>query len=369
MGDTLKSNAPACVTLSALEGGHLTLPEKLFITDADPEKRATVPSLCFLIQHKSISSDGKLKQTNLIFDLGLKRDLNGYPPKQQDHIAARQPVISHPDCADSLRYGTAYAERLRVGQIQDVSPILIDPAKDIHAVILSHVHWDHVGTPSDFESASFVVGAGTLDLLRNGAGPLYPADIFNDEELPVERTVEFPPVTRDAKDDTSIYENGPHVPKNTIAPEGALTKLASNLPPHVLDNWSWQQLASFPHTLDFFGDGSVYVIDSPGHLYGHVNLLVRVVERKYVYLGGDCCHDPRILSGERGIALYEDGWGGLRSVHVHTGVARRTLDQIEAFVKGSRVEGDNAGVEVEVVVAHDGVWREKNHDRFWPGSF
>jgi hypothetical protein len=122
--------------------------------------------------------------------------------------------------------------------------------------------------------------------------------------------------------------------------------------------------------LDFFGDGSVYVVDSPGHLYGHVNVLARVGPKRYVYLGGDCCHDPRILRGEKGIATYDDGRDGTRSVHVHTGVARQTLDRIAEFVRQKRLEDgqDEGEVEVEVVVAHDGEWRRQNRHRFWPGT-
>lgn len=338
-------SSPVCVSVSALDAGHLTLPERLFVTDADHEKRATVPSLSFLIRHPS--NDGSGKTTNLVFDLGLKRDLSGYPQKQQEHIANRQPIITKPDCADSLRYGTNYSE----GSNGDV---LLDPEKNIDVVMLSHVHWDHVGTSSDFPSSTFVLGSGTLDLLKNGAGPLYPAEIFNDDEVPASSTAELPPVPRSKEG----YDAAPHAPKHTPASSEARSKLSADIP---ADKWSWKPLDSLPHTVDFFGDGSLYVVDSPGHLYGHVNLLARVGEQRYVYLGGDCCHDPRILSGEKGIALYDDGRGGMRSVHVHTGVARKTLDCIDEFVKG-----ENAGV--EVVVAHDGAWREKNRHRFWPGK-
>ena len=119
--------------ISALEGGHLTLPERLLVTDADPEKKSTVPSLSFLIQHPSKSQDGNQKNQNIVFDLGVKRDLKGYMPAMQAHIANRQPVVTSPDVADALR---------KEG---------LDPAKDIDYVIMSHVHWDHVGTPADFE--------------------------------------------------------------------------------------------------------------------------------------------------------------------------------------------------------------------------
>ncbi len=317
MGSSRNDNV--YVAVSALEAGQLTLPERLFITDADTEKRATVPSLSFLIQHQS--ADEKI--TRLVFDLGLKRDLSKYPPAQQAHIANRQPTILHPDCADSLRTGG------------------LDPAKDIDIVVLSHVHWDHEGTPDDFPTSQFVVGSGTLHLLANGAAPHYPKDIFNPDLLPKDRTKELPPTS------------------------GGSSTAAQDQTDHV-----WKPFAGFPNTVDFFGDGSVYIVDSPGHLFGHVNLLACLSNTKWVYLGGDCCHDPRILTGEKGIALYDDGHGGLRSVHVDTDKARETLDKIGPLMKKPcpviQGSGDEA-VEVEVIVAHDKGWRETNSKRFFPG--
>ena len=349
---TIAKRSQVYVQVSALDAGQLTLPERLFVTDADPTRRITVPSLSFLIQHPSppASPDNPDTTTRLIFDLGIKRDLTGYTTAQQEHIAQRMPVIASPDCTESLRTG---AHRDSIGSGKRT---LLEPANDIDMVILSHVHWDHVGTPSDFPNSIFFVGAGTLDLLRNGAGPLYPADLFNDDELPTSRTVEFPPVTTAGE---SGYYDGPNVPTYTPSLPGIIAKQ-----PAAADKWQWEPLSGFPNALDFFGDGSMYIIDSPGHLYGHVNLLARVSKHKYVYLGGDCCHDPRILSGEKGIAMYEDGRGGLRSVHVDTGIARRSLDTIGQFIQE---KSDGREVEVEVIVAHDKIWMERNRHRFWPG--
>ena len=128
-------------------------------------------------------------------------------------------------------------------------------------------------------------------------------------------------------------------------------------------------MAGFPAVIDFFGDGSVYIVDAPGHLFGHVNLLARVADKRWVYLGGDCCHDPRILRGEKGIALYDDGKGGLRSVHADTHAAEGTVKRIAGLLREGKVKEDGDGVvSVEVVVAHDGEWRERNQGRFWPGK-
>ena len=94
--ETLVLSAPASnhtyVAVSALKAGQLTLPKKLFVPDADPEKRATVSSLAFLVQHGS---------SNLIFDLGLKRDFTGYREAQRHHIAQRRPTTIHLEQRDT----------------------------------------------------------------------------------------------------------------------------------------------------------------------------------------------------------------------------------------------------------------------------
>ncbi|KAL1985792.1 hypothetical protein VTN96DRAFT_7414 [Rasamsonia emersonii] len=333
------------VTISALEGGHLTLPEKLFVTDADPDKRSTVPSLSFLIQHPNKQNENQNQNQKsgfdkIVFDLGIKRDLSAYHPAMHSHIANRQPVLTRPDVADSLRQGG------------------LDPASDIDYVILSHVHWDHVGTPGDFLQATFVLGPGTLRLLEQGAPPHYPKEIFDSGMLPRERVWEMPCTSSPGS--TSSKEDG-YVGDKARAFQGREWR-----PLCTSSNDSGNEIL-FPAVIDLFNDSSLYLIDSPGHLYGHMNLLARIGPTKWVYLGGDCCHDPRILTGEKDIALYDDGRGGLRSVHVDTDGARRTLERIRRFTNNQRGGLDGSvEIEIEVIVAHDAVWRERNRHRFFP---
>ncbi|KAI1193438.1 hypothetical protein F5X97DRAFT_314322 [Nemania serpens] len=353
MAVATKPEDPVYVTVSGLDAGHITLPDYLFVAGADPEVCTTVPSLSFLIQHPSPTASRSGNVTNLLFDLGVKRDLSGYAAAQQPHVNKRQPIITDPDCSASLRRGASDGSEGK-GVIGEQ---LLNPEKDIDFVILSHVHWDHIGTPSDFSGATFIVGSGTLDLLKHGAGPFYPADQFNPDDLPALRTVELPPAPSPDNDFHDYYAEM-SAPSHTPTPADTQAKL-----PPSEKQWSWQPFAGFPRTIDLFGDQSIYVIDSPGHIYGHVNLLVRIGEGKFVYLGGDCCHDTRILSGEKGIAEYDDGHGGLRSVHVDTGLAKKTLTEIDEGLKQLR-----GGVEVEVVLAHDKGWRERNMHRFWPGT-
>ena len=336
------------VEVSALEAGHLTLPEHLFITDADPDKRVTVPSLSFLIKHPSTTNPSK--PGLIVFDLGLKRDLTAYPKAMHAHIANRQPCGADPDVAASLRAGG------------------IDSATDITTVVLSHTHWDHIGTPTDFPNSNFIVGSGTLHLLKHGAPPHYPANTFDPNLLPEGRTLELPPA--------------PATPTSTSQDSTATSSILKPVPaPKSLQtNHPWSPLSTLPHTVDLFSDGSFYLIDAPGHLHGHINALCRLCANRWVYLGGDCCHDMRILSGEKGIGEYEyevedDGGGGggkrkaKRSVHVDTEGARGTVGMVREFVEvnNDKGDGDGDGATVEVVIAHGWEWARDNRDRFLPG--
>jgi glyoxylase-like metal-dependent hydrolase (beta-lactamase superfamily II) len=51
------------------------------------------------------------------------------------------------------------------------------------------------------------------------------------------------------------------------------------------------KIGKFP-ALDFFGDGSFYLLDAPGHDWGHINGLVRTTSNPdtFIFLGGDSVH-------------------------------------------------------------------------------
>lgn len=172
-----------------------------------------------------------------------------------------------------------------------------------------------------------------MHVLAHGAGPHYPAEIFNRDELPAERTYELPPA------------------------DASTISIASK----QQTDHQWQQLGPFPAAVDYFGDGSLYIIDTPGHITGHVNLLARTGPKKWVFLGGDCCHDTRILTGESGIAMYDDGHGGQRSVHMDTEKATSSLEKIK------RLKANVKDEDIEIVIAHDKGWMEENETRFLPG--
>ncbi|KAM6515700.1 hypothetical protein FALCPG4_013916 [Fusarium falciforme] len=141
----LEDKAFGVAKLSALRGGTFTLPKKTFVSGESDNERCQVPSLSFLIVHQPSAVGPR----HILFDLGLRRNTKEYSLPIQNHLRNRLPLQTLPDVRQSLLDAGLSCE-------------------DIDKVILSHVHWDHIGTPSDFPQAQFLVGAGSLDVLRNG---------------------------------------------------------------------------------------------------------------------------------------------------------------------------------------------------------
>jgi hypothetical protein len=54
---------------------------------------------------------------------------------------------------------------------------------------------------------------------------------------------------------------------------------------------------------DFFGDGSFYLLDTPGHSIGHMCGLARTTKTDFLLLGGDVCHFPGSFRPSKDIPL------------------------------------------------------------------
>jgi glyoxylase-like metal-dependent hydrolase (beta-lactamase superfamily II) len=307
------------LTVHALSGGSLTLSEKFFITPSSPTAKFLVPSLCFLIQHTPAPSPSTPhpKTTRLILDLGLRRDLSQYPESLQRHCTGRQPMSTTPDVVESLALG-------------NLTP------KDIDYVILSHVHYDHVGTPSDFPPPTkFIIGPGAADLLSGKTRlDIGSHSVFEPDLLPFDRTVSLP------------------------LPEA---RSQSSSP------WAWQPFSLFPHAIDLFSDSSLFIISAPGHLPGHINILAPHASSSgsSLYLAGDACHDIRLFRGERDIATWVDDEGRDCCIHADVPTALETLARLRELAGGK----DEELGEVEVVFAHNWAWETeaRKEGRFWPG--
>ncbi|KAL5118800.1 hypothetical protein ACEQ8H_003303 [Pleosporales sp. CAS-2024a] len=311
----------ATVSVHILSGGHFTIPEYQFVHPVSKEARKRVPSLACLVQHQDPSTH---QVTRILFDLGLRRDINRYAAPIQEHIETRQPLSTDPDVTKSLAKGGLQPD-------------------DIHFVIYSHVHWDHIGEPRDFPTSTFVVGNGALSLLKGGNSPQLRGghSFFEADLLPEGRTRELSnPCSSTGSTPDSISRHAYAL--GTIHLDRPWKKTSGKLP---------------FYTLDMFGDGSLLIVDAPGHLAGHINLLARCSGGRHVYMAGDACHDRRLLTGEKSIAEWEDAQGHVCCIHANRKQAEDTIQRIKAL------EADG----VEIILAHDVEWEKDaaNKARFF----
>ena len=332
------SSAHAFVTVHALSAGYLTLPERFFVAPLeDLTARKTVPSLSFLIQHQSSALS---KPTRIVFDLGIRREISEYAPPIRKHAATREPLSGQPDVVTSLAAG-------------GLKP------QDIDFVIFSHIHWDHIGMPSDFQTSQFVLGSGAAELLsgettlKNGSHSFFEADL-----LPKDRTIALSDPTRPST--PPLYNDA--LDCRDYRGQKTLEKV------DFTDfQRPWLQLGGFPSTMDVFGDGSMLIVSAPGHLPGHLNLLCRLENGGYVYLAGDSCHDIRLLTGEKEVATWVDeGYPEtICCIHADQEAAKKTLGLIRTAMRGNTKLGN-----VEVVFSHDSLWNEdaRKKQRFFPGK-
>ncbi|KAK3940208.1 N-acyl homoserine lactonase AttM [Diplogelasinospora grovesii] len=177
---------------------------------------------------------------HVIFDLGVRPDWQNYAPR----------VVSLVEATTTVTPGTDVSSVLDA----DTSGLGIRTA-DIEAVIWSHNHFDHIGDMSRFpHSTDLVVGPG----VRAASWPGYPSDpnalvLYADA---------------DGRAVIEISFDGPNSLK----------------------------IGRFD-AFDYFGDGSFYLLDAPGHAPGHMCALARTESgsSSFVFLGADACHNLGVL--------------------------------------------------------------------------
>lgn len=150
----------------------------------------------------------------------------------------------------------------------------IDPGKDLRMLVLSHLHHDHADGLCHFRGTDILVSKENYQASRGLKGALLGA---NPSQWP------------------SWFE-----PRQV--------KLAG------------PAASSFDHTLPLTSDGSVFAVPTPGHMKGHLSVVVRSPEVTY-FLAGDATYDEQLLK-ERIV----DGLGDVR-------LSLGTLDRIAAFAR------------------------------------
>ncbi|KAI0028034.1 Metallo-hydrolase/oxidoreductase [Vararia minispora EC-137] len=235
----------------------------------------------------------------ILFDNGIRKDVHRLPPAAQRRVDIFGSFVIVHDAAERVASGG------------------LDPAR-VSQLVISHAHWDHIGDLSRFPHARIVVSSGTYELSRSG----YPAD-----------------------------------PKSPFAQD-----LFSPERTRVLDPFdgTWAALGPFDRALDLLGDGSAYVVDAPGHVRGHINLLVRTsADGAWAVLAGDAAHDWQLLTGAATIA-----------VHPAHGCVHVDRELAEAYIEILRALALAPDSRVRVLLAHNAqMWedaRANDWEGFWP---
>jgi len=209
------------VHVHALQTGTLELLTAMLFSDGSKEESVIVPVFSFYIYHPTSDS-------HILFDAGLMKDLEAYPPEVIKHF----PTVFKPIVP------------------QDVTEILEKhniESKLISHVIISHPHWDHTGDLRKFPHSTIVYGHGTQAFTRPGY-PTNPTGYFLESDFPDGRT-------RELREDEYTVSIGPYGKAH-----------------------------------DFFGDGSLYLIDSSGHMPGHTVALLNSEKGGWILLAGDSAH-------------------------------------------------------------------------------
>jgi hypothetical protein len=139
-----------------------------------------------------------------------------------------------------------------VREILESQKIPCSETDPIEAIFWSHWHWDHTGNPNEFPSTTkLIVGPGFKANLLPG----YPS---NTESSLLE----------------SDYNNRELIELDFVG-----------------DSRAGFKIGQF-NALDYFGDGSFYLLDSPGHAIGHICGLARVTSSpdSFIFMGGDAAH-------------------------------------------------------------------------------
>ncbi|KAJ5334997.1 hypothetical protein N7452_007400 [Penicillium brevicompactum] len=185
-------------------------------------------------------------------------------------------------------------------------------SKDIEAIIWSHAHFDHI-----------VVGPG----IRDTHWPGFPT---NPDAINLNTDIQGRNVREISFEKTQ---------------KGA-TKIGSF------------------DAVDYFGDGSLYLLDAAGHSVGHIGALARVTTSpdSFVFMGGDSCHHAGVLRPTKYLPCpLDSGDTSLpcKSDSVFTLSPALPTDYTAALRTVENIKELDACEDVFVVLAHDATLKGK----------
>lgn len=186
------------------------------------------------------------------------------------------------------------------------------------AYILSHAHWDHCRPVRKiFPKATGYFGPGTWE--HCGPGHLHHGGAIHP----------------DAQYDGRFFDPK-HATERATQFEGP-----------------WVKFGPFDKATDFFGDGSLWVIQAPGHLAGNLAAAAHLGDGKWVLLGGDCCHSRALFDRTVEFGLFDKPDGSRVTVHEDLPAAKDTLAKL-------RILESQHGM--HLALGHDDSWMREGKD-------
>ncbi|KAF5379601.1 hypothetical protein D9757_009210 [Collybiopsis confluens] len=229
----------------------------------------------------------------IMFDLGPMKDFRKLSQAMRGMLS---------QAPFDIRVNFDIVEQLQVGGIS---------LSGIDTVIWSHSHFDHTGDMSLWPSTTkLVIGKGT---------------------------------------DRRVYPETPDA--LLLASDYAGREVV------VLDFSKADLIIGGTNAHDFFGDGSFYLLDMPGHWPGHLSALARVKSSSFVLLGGDTCHHPGQIRPNVHLHKHIPCPGGLltNSLKPPLGIPEVSMyaDRVTALTSQEKLGILEAHPDIFLISAHD----------------
>ncbi|KAH8924719.1 Metallo-hydrolase/oxidoreductase [Atractiella rhizophila] len=266
------------VRVSLIHGGRTTVPTAYVVT-----RQITGHDILDIPCFSFLVENERIGK-KVLFDLGL---MKAWKEKQPPAILGQ---IEFAKAAMDITLDVA--DQLKANQLH---------LELINAIIWSHHHIDHTGDPSLFpKTTALVVGPGFKS--NKATYPGYPA---NPDAV----------VVQDAFEGRELVE---------------------------LDFSNAELEIGGLKALDYFEDGSFYLLQAPGHTHDHIAGLARISDTKFVFLGGDTAHHSST-----------EPQGDYRTMPFYELSPIMNVDLDQALVSLERMKAFDAHQDVLVIVAHD----------------
>ncbi|KAI1618179.1 beta-lactamase-like protein [Exophiala viscosa] len=284
----------AFVRLRLLNGGSGNARTKIFHKDVGEGEAFRLYNWAFLIYEPQ-------SHRHVLWDVGQSSD-------KADYIPSIGKLI---DTLGVLGPGKSLGEQLQAHGTQPT---------DVNTVIFSHAHFDHCRPiAKTFPNAMGYFGPGTADECM---GKLEP---YNTDPKIGHK---FDPRIFDRKISKEKWEElqGP-----------------------------WVRFGPFDKAMDFFGNGSLWVIQGPGHMVGNLCAAARLEDGHWVLLGSDCSHTMALVEGKHEIAELIRPDGSRFCVHEDLDQAKETMRKIRELKQQHGFH---------IALAHDATWmKAKERDQ------